>query len=452
MQLQLSRSIAAWAAQLDWQALPNSVQQRSINSFKDTISVMVAGTQTRSANIAARVARADHGNHFLAAGGSSSLAMAAFANGVAASALDYDDGHYKGGAIHGSAPTIAAAFTAIDESTTVAEFCTAHVAGLEVALRAGSLLWMKHQDNWYHSAGCVGASGGAFGAGLLRGLTDDQMHAALVIAFQHAPMATVAFPMVKESIGWGASSGAVAAFLAESGWVGFAGEPSDYQPHVTPNNIFDRENAVASDFVMSYGDVYESENNYLKTFSSCRYTHSPAAGLIQLMAEENFAAQDVQRLIVGTFEGGAMLNDRNPASLEHLQYSYPHVLAAAALYGRVGPRQLSEENLHDPDRNALVDRIEVVHDPSLDHLYPEHGYPSRVTAQLQDGRVISRDFFRAPDDDVKLTADELHEKWIDALTITVSPENASEFLARASEPSERVRDLLALITPSNTGG
>ena len=266
----LSQHISEWAAGLRWTDIPPEIQTRAVATLRDVISVMFAGSTTTSAQIARGRHVPAPGRIPLAAGGTSSLGTAAFANGVAASALDFDDGHYLAGAIHGSSPTMTGALTAITPNTTIADFLGAHIAGLEVALRAGSLLWMKHPDDWYHSAGCAGSIGAAVASARLRGLDADGVYRSMVIAWQHAPIASVAFPMIKESIGWGACTGATAAALAALGWMEMPGQAVAHQPFIMPTQPFDRDGVADMPFVAGLGDVFESANTYFKTYAACR--------------------------------------------------------------------------------------------------------------------------------------------------------------------------------------
>ena len=217
--MSLTKSIAAWAAGVTWQDVPTRVHEHARNDLRDVLSVMFAGTLTTSARIAAQYARASPGPVPLAAGGTAALPAAAFANGVAAAALDFEDGHYLGGAIHPASAVCAAALASAPQDATVADLLTAQIVGFEVCLRAAATLWPKYPGDWYHCAGCAGAIGAAVAAAHLRRLDADAMFRAVVIAWQHAPMSTFAIPMIKESIGWGAQTGASAALLAESGYM-----------------------------------------------------------------------------------------------------------------------------------------------------------------------------------------------------------------------------------------
>lgn len=443
--MRVSDQIARWAAATTWDDLPYEVRERAVATLRDTVSVMIAGTRTRSATIAADVARQSEGTVPLMAGGTSSLGMAAFANGVAGSALDYDDGHYLGGAIHPSSPTLAAALATADESTTVKDLLTAHVVGLEVCLRAASLLWAKHPEDWYHSAGCSGALGAAAASAHLRGLDEVATQRAIVIAFQHAPMASVAFPMIKESIGWGATTGATAAQLAEAGWITYADGSASRDAEKAPaDNPFDRLGVDDDPFVMSFGSTYESMNTYRKTYAACRYLHAAAWGTRTLMDEGEVTSDQVEAIEVRRFSHGseAPLFQLEPKSLEHLQYSIPNVVAAVAVHGKAGPIELCDDRLDDAERLAMARRVDIITDESLDKEYPRR-YPARIRLRCLDGRILEGTYMDAPDDREALTADQLTAKWTEAVGTVLSADTGQRLLDELGSIDRPVQDVLA---------
>lgn len=444
----LSERITEWAANLRWEQIPTAVQERSLTTLRDTISVILAGTTTTSARIAAEYARRNPGPFPLAAGGSSVASLAAFANGVAGSALDYDDGHYLGGAIHPSSPTLAAAFIALQPTTTIRDLLTAHVAGLEVALRAAALLWQRTPEDWYHSAGCSGTLGASTATGHLLGFNPEQMQRALVIGWQHAPMASCAYPMIKEAIGWGAASGATAAGLAELGWHRIAGDQYPPNPHHHASNPFDRDGVSDNPYVTSFGEVFEAGNTYFKTYPACRYTHASITGMLALRERHGLTPDDIEAIDIHTIGIASGLNDPAPLSIEHAQYSMPFTVASAAVAGVVGPRQISEDQLTNPEVVKLSHRIRVIADPELDPLYPTR-YPSRIRVTTTKGETLEEYVADAPDDAVPLTEKQLHDKWIDALTMVISESDASALIDALGDLDAPAQQVLAPVWQAN---
>lgn len=440
--MSVTRSIAEWAAGVRWQDVPPEVQQHAQDDLRDALSVMFGGATTSAARIAAEYARTCPGPVPLVAGGTAALPEAAFANGVAGSALDFEDGHYAGGAIHPACVVLAGALASAPPEATVEDLLTAQVVGYEVCLRIAALLWSKHPEDWYHCTGCAGAVGAAAAAAHLRRLDADGMYRAIVIAWSHAPMSTFAIPMLKEAIGWGAQAGASAALLSA---LGFMALPEGYEPpkpDVLPETPFDRAGVESNDYVMSFGRVWESGNTYFKPFAACRYTHAAAGALRGMVREHRLTADEITGIEVGTHVGAVFLAEQQPRTLDHAQYSFPHVLAAIVLDGGAGAAEISESRLADPERAQLAGRVTVRHDVALDDEYPAH-YGSHLRVTTTDGRVIEGTSLDAPGDaPCPLTQDELQSKWRTTLGLVVPETTADELLRAIDATDRRLADVL----------
>lgn len=446
--MSLSKSIATWAAGLGWADIPVEVQEHAKDDLRDVLSVMFGGAPTTSAQIAAKFARLSSGPVPLVAGGTSALCEAAFANGVAASALDFEDGHYLGGAIHPASVVCAAALASAPEDATVADLLTAQIVGFEVCLRAASLLWSKHPDDWYHCTGAAGAIGAAVASAHLRRLDADGMFRAIVIAWQHAPMSTFALPMLKESIGWGAHAGAAAAMLSELGYLELPAGYAPPMPDVMPMTPFDRAGVETDDFVTSYGTVWEAGNTYFKQFAACRYIHAAAGGLRDMVKENALNAEHIESIEIGTHKGAVFLAEQRPKTLEHAQYSFPHVLSAIVIDGKAGAAEISEARLNDPERAKLASRVTVTRNADLDLEYPAH-YGSHVRVMTNDGQVYEATFLDAPGDPaLPLSEQDLQAKWRSTLAVVLPEERIANLLNGIGDTDRLLANLMSPVFES----
>ncbi len=115
---------------------PGGVRDDATDDLRDVLSVMSAGTPTTSAKIAALYARLSPGTVPLAAGGTAAL-PAALANGVAAAALEFEDAHYLGGAIHPASVVCASA----PLHATVADLSMGYGEETDVSRGGGPAAW-----------------------------------------------------------------------------------------------------------------------------------------------------------------------------------------------------------------------------------------------------------------------------------------------------------------------
>ena len=442
-------TITEWAAKLTWEDLPAEVRERAGFALTDTVSTMVGGAPTAAAVIALDYSARVAGDAPLVARGTSTTpAGAAFGNGVAASALDFDDGHYLAGAIHPGSVIVPAVLAVAGPDTTVADALLAQVVGYEIGLRAAALLWPKHEGDHYHATGCAGAIGAAAAAAKLLGLDADGIARAIKISWVHAPMSTFGTPMVKESIGWGASTGVAAAQLAEAG---FMKVPEGYaipSNEVLPPTPFHQPGAADDPFVTSIGTRFEVMHTYFKSFGACRYTHAAGAGFLSLLAEHDIAPGDIERIRVGTHQAATFLDEVAPKTIDTAQYSFPIVLGSLALWGAAGAEEMDASRLDDPERLELAARVSLEHDADLDQYYPAR-YPSRVEVVTTDGRTASGVYLDAPGDPgTSFGPAAMREKWRGLLAPALGESAAEGVIGGLADPGSVLHSVLAPVWES----
>lgn len=385
-----SVEIASFVAELRFEDLTEGAKVRARQALLDTIGTALGGSETPTAEVAGRFARSESGTFAAVAPGAPRLsaAHAAFLSCVHASALDYDDGHYLGGAIHPSSvivPTLLVASTDMDFE--LGELLTAQVAAYDVAVRLAHLLWPTGPQDRWHCTGTAASVGAAVGAAKLRGADAEGIHRAMMIAWSHAPQAALQFPMAKEAIGWAGASALTSALLAEAGWMSHPpGSTAPAHPQIFPPTPFDVETVEHDAFVTSIGTRFEIENSYLKPYAACRYTHTSADVLVELKAE-GMDIEAIETLTVLTHSWANFLDEKEPRSLEHAQYSYPFVLGAVATLGGAGPREISARAILDGKVKEFASRVSVRVSTELDAFLPNH-YSTALVIRLAGGSVI----------------------------------------------------------------
>src|SRR5580658_4147245 len=137
-----ARLVAMFAEQVSWDQLPDPVRHRARLALRDSVGVMVAGSVTAAARAAALASEADgEGPVELVATGSRTGRIAgALANAVAASSMDFDDGHVLGGSIHPGGAIVPALLAAGSGSgPTLRQVLEGLIVAYEIAIRAGYL-------------------------------------------------------------------------------------------------------------------------------------------------------------------------------------------------------------------------------------------------------------------------------------------------------------------------
>jgi 2-methylcitrate dehydratase PrpD len=437
-----ARAIARFVADTPLTAIPAPALERARTCLLDTVGAALGGSRLPAGRIALRLVSAEAGAAVatvLTAGRKAGVGPAAFANAVLASALDVDDGHY-GAVTHPGAPVVPPALAAAEaRRRSGRDLLAAIVVGCEVAIRAAAILNARPRVRSY-GAGAPGAYGAAAAAARLLGLDAARAGHALGIARCHLPVSPVtesiprgAMAMTKESVGWGAFTGTVAALLAEQGFTGPATVLDE--PHHRPESDL----APLADL----GVRYRIAEVYVKRFPACLMSHAAVDAALDLRAHLALRAEDVAGVTVWTQRGAAALDDPAPRSPEGAQYSIPYAVAAALVDGRLGVEQFLEDRLADRRIRELAARVEVRHDPALDAMYPARR-PARVVVRTAGGAAHEREVLvlRGSAEE-PLTAGEVEAKFLGLAEPVVGAEPAGRIL-RLLQAVEGCADLAPL--------
>ncbi|MBI4013258.1 MAG: MmgE/PrpD family protein [Candidatus Rokubacteria bacterium] len=433
-------AIAKFVADTPFEAIPPGALARARSCLVDTLGAALGGSRLRAGRIAVALVEAEAGAGVatvLTARRKAAISQAAFANAVLASALDVDDGHY-GAVGHPGAPVIPPALaTAEARRRSGRELLGAVVVGYEIAIRAGEVLNARVGVRSYGS-GTPGAYGAAAAVARLLGLDAGRTAHALGIARCHLPVSTVwdSVPygaMVKESIGWGAITGTVAALLAEQGFTG-------------PETVLDEPHHRAESDLAPLDDLgarYRVTEAYVKRFPACLMTHAAIDATLALRNRLDAEQDGIAGVTVWSQRAALALTDPAPRSPEGAQYSIPYTVAAALVDGVMGVDQLLDERLDDRRIRDLAARVEVRHDPRLDAVYPARR-SARVTIRTVGGRTYEKEVrvLHGSSED-PLTADEVDAKFLALAEPVVGKERAARALGILREV-EAHRDLSPL--------
>jgi len=428
--------VAEFVRDARWEDLPADVRAQSVRCVLDLLGSAVAGSRTKVERLIAEHARVAYGvgtMTIIGAGFRSTPVGAVLANGFAANALDLDDGYrpLKG---HPSAAVVPAALSAEQHvGASGAEFLTAVAVGLEVAMRAGAVLHRLY--DFYHGTGSWGPIGAAAGAAHLLASDTEMIWHALGVAEFHAPMTpemrSVDHPsMLKDGIGWGAMTGLASAQLAARG---FTAIPS----------LFDAQEA-GSALVESLGREYLMRDLYFKPYACCRWAQPAVKGALLATAGLGVKSAEIARVLVHTFEAATHLLCTSPRTTEEAQFSLPWSVACALTRDAVGPEEVLEGGLEDPELRALASRVDMVRDPELDSLFPDQAL-ARVEIETSDERRCVSEIVSAPGDAGNAPSDdELADKFKKLATPVLGPEQATELLSCIRELPEGA-DLSSLL-------
>src|SRR5262249_18528020 len=169
----IATALAARIRDLTYESLPEAAVAWAKMGFVDTVGVTLAGSREPCAQIALRVANA--AGPALVFGTTRRLAPtdAAFVNGTASHALDFDDcSNTLGG--HPSAPILPGLFALADAGPVDGrDFVAAYVAGFETETRIARAVNFHHYDKGWHPTATLGVFGATAPAPRPLELTQD---------------------------------------------------------------------------------------------------------------------------------------------------------------------------------------------------------------------------------------------------------------------------------------
>ena len=365
----------------------------------DTLGVALAGAKEECARIARRLADREGGTScsvLWGMSGRTSPSWAAFVNGTAGHALDFDDTDFI--MLGHPSVVLSPALIALAEERGHGgeEILAAYAVGFETIRALGRALNPRHYRRGFHATATLGTVGTAAACAHLLGLDEDRAcHALSLAASQAAGLGCNFGTMTKPfHAGQASRAGAVAALMAE---MGFTSGPDALETGYTAalaaggigpgvERFADWEGAVKR-----WGppwDIVDGVN--VKLHPCCAMTHSAIDAMIALCEKEGVRAGEVESLGVKSSPMAKKIL-RYPVAATGLQgkFSMPFCLASAVLDGRVSLPQFEEDRVRRPEVVSLQERTRFELDPDLARDDPE-SHRAEVWVRLRGGREVRR--------------------------------------------------------------
>ena len=410
-------------------AISEEARQRASIAFIDTCGVMLAGAGEPAARIAQSLAAEEGVGDCRVVGTSitTSPALAAFANGVAAHALDYDDMCFVSLA-HPSCVLVPALLAAGEITGANARtLLDAYVVGFEIECRLGLVMNPRHyhQRGW-HCTSSIGTLGAAAAVARVLGLDlVSASHALGIAASSACGLKENLGSMVKPlHAGMAARNGVTAAQLARRGFTASPHAIDGPQGYLA---AMDSEHASLDAAVADLGTRWEINESgvTVKLYPSCAATHPPLDALTTIVRRERFTADQVTAIDVEVDSmTPRLLIHPNPSTGLEAKFSMPFCAAAAVAFPRIGIDTFTPESIHHPDVQSLMQRVSLRANAAFDTAAPLS--QARVTVRLRDGREWSEHADGARGYPGRLSDEELSAKFQDCAARALGPSAAHE--------------------------
>jgi 2-methylcitrate dehydratase PrpD len=385
--------LAAFAAQLRFEALPASVVRKAEDLLVDWFGSAIAGKGAPPVEAIARFACAmgsaptEGGAELLVRRTFTSPYFAAMANAAASHVAEQDDVH-NGSVFHPATVVFPVALAlAQARGASGKQLLAAAVAGYEVGIRVGEFLGRSHYKV-FHTTGTAGTLAAAAAAGNLLGLDAAQMrHAFGSAGTQSAGLwefLRTAADSKQLHTAHAAAAGLMAACLAQEGFTGAAeilegpqGMAAGMSSDADPTRIDDR-----------LGSRWATLETSFKFHASCRHTHPAADALLAVMQAHGLQPDQIDRVVAHVHQGAIDVLGpvTQPTTVHQSKFSMGTVLALAARFRTAGLQEFDRHFL-DPATQALRDRVTMELDTEVDVAYPKR-WIGKVTVHTTDGRVL----------------------------------------------------------------
>jgi 2-methylcitrate dehydratase PrpD len=441
----LTQDLGRFVAGLSFERLPKDAIDVARTGFIDSIATMIAGAPDPAPQLLRQALHPTGGEATLYFTGERSPAPeAAWINGTAGHALDYDDvASLRGHPSTVLVPAIIAEGEALGASGRA--MLTAYVAGYETW---AELAWRDpghhHRKGW-HPTGIFGPIGAAAACALLRGLDADGATRALALAASQSSGTMANFGTMTKPFhaGRSAHSGVMSARLAELGFTASPDaleHPQGFLSAVSPAGEVDRETppqGLGSDWWITKYRLG------IKKYPACYCTHRALDAMLELLARHPLEPEQIERVTVSLSDTHALiLRNHEPQTGLAAKFSMEFAMAAAVTARRAGLVEYTDAFVRRPEVQELMRRVGV---ETNQHYDPEVSGASvfdQVRVDLVGGGILaSEKVARAKGHaDRPLSEDELFEKFrtcLDAGGARIAPQVLFDRLRRLEDLSAR---------------
>ncbi len=378
-------------------SIPPKILKRTALCFEDTLAVSLSAAALDVGTAAARVASisGDGPATIWGTGLGVSAGEAAFANGMLAHALDFDDIH-AAAIMHSSASIVPTAI-ALGERVGASghKMLAAAIVGYEIAARLGRLAPGPFQENGFQSTAVLGVFAATSVASRLLQLDKRQTINALGIA---GSMASGLMEYLADGSdvkqmhpGWAAHSAIRAAELAASG---FTGPATIFEGRFGVFRSFARVAIDPRDAITFDGSHWEVEDMAPKPYPACLCVHPQVQAMLQLREQGVITPDrldDIReiRCDVPSFYINLVYEPaRNKVEVRtpyEGRFSAPFCMARALLDGRLDISSFTTESLMDPRARTIA--AKVIYRAEALPEFPA-AFPARVTVTKTNGRMF----------------------------------------------------------------
>jgi len=451
MEKSVSRQIAEFAVNLQYEDLPDKVVHEVKRYLYDSVGCAFGGYHTRDVNILRDIYMNMGGNPeatLIAFGDKIPAVNATLVNSLMIRALDYNDIYWKEDPSHPSdliPATLAAGELADADMKTV---ITAIVLAYEFEQRLCEFAVPGVRERkWHHATLTQFAS--PIAAGKALGLNVDQMVNAIGISGSHNH--TIGCPtagkltMMKNTVDpMAVQSGVLAALMAQKG---YSGTEAVFEGKEGLMDVFGPDWDMDK-LIGGLGEKFKILECGMKAFPTEALTHTHITAVLKVVRDNNISYDQVDEVIITTIARACDIlfdpHKYRPESRETADHSLPYCLAAAIVDHKITTDTFSDEKLKDERIWQVIDKIKGEASLEFEKMFPAK-QPSKAIIRTTDGKEYS-EYLEYPKGDPReaMSENDLDDKYnsLSAKLLTSDKQEAMKKLIFSCE-NVSARDFMA---------
>jgi len=382
--------------------IPKDAAHLAKRSVLDGVGLALAGAASECGHIARKYLQglglgSDRGSTVIGTSMRIPARFAAFANGLAIHADDYDDTQLAvakdrvyGLLTHPTAPALPPVLALAErDRRSGADLMLAYQVGVEVECKVAEAIMPRHYQHGFHSTATCGSIGAAAGAAKLLGLDREATARAISIGATQAGGLRENFGTMTKPFhaGRAAENGVVAAEIAA---LGFTASPNGLEA----DRGFFRAAGGGFDPAAIEGKLgkpwtFASPGVSIKPHPSGSLTHPGMGAMLELIRRHDVKPAQVKRVRVGTNHNmpNALIHHR-PGNELQAKFSMEFCMAILLLERKAGLREFTDEVVNRADVQAVIAKVEFGVHPEAEAA----GFDKMTTiieVELTDGRVLA---------------------------------------------------------------
>ena len=422
----VTEKVSRFVAELNYKDIPPKAIDMAKRALLDCLGVVLAGSQEESAKICARIASQEGAvgeATVFGHGFKSSAIQAAFVNGTAGHALDYDHSLYLGQSTSALIPAV----VSLGESlgTSGRDLLEAYVAGFEVTAKIAKSITDERRFGWQ---GVLGTLGSTLACAKLLRLEADKIRMALGISTSMASGIVCNYGTMTKSLhaGMAARNGILAAKLAQSGYMA---NPESLEAEKGFYNAFcplPTDTTALEDLGESYELV---QGIKVKPYPCAGAAHTAIDAVLDMRLRHGIVPDMIESVDVAvTQQAYSRLGFLVPQTAIQGQFCMSYLLARAMFDGKVSIDAFTDTAVRDRHVLELAEKVRMRLDPDL-----SKNTKARLVSKVEIGLKNGQSFFRRVDYAkgslvVPVTAEELKQKFVDCSLRVLAEEEANQAL------------------------